>query len=73
LEKSWKEKASALVRVEMGKQLINNKDFVAILNQSGISETEPGLSKKLSKGTFKLSWAMQALDAIGLKLVVVEK
>jgi hypothetical protein len=73
LGKSWEEKASELIRVELGKQLLTNKKFVELLNQSGMSEDETGVSRKLSKGTFKLSWGMQVMDVIGLELTVVQK
>lgn len=59
--------SSDMLRTELGKRLISNKGFVRMLNDAGIAESEPGFSRKLSKGTFTMTWYRKCMAVLGVR------
>lgn len=62
----WENQVKTLIKIELTKQDLSYKDLVEKLHAIGVSETEPNVRNKLSRGTFSAMFLVQCLEAMGL-------
>ncbi|MEL6945344.1 MAG: DNA (cytosine-5-)-methyltransferase, partial [Bacteroidota bacterium] len=62
---NWNIQAKKLLKKELSKRGINNRELVEKLNAVGIKETKSSIDSKISRGTFSASFLLQCLQVIG--------
>jgi hypothetical protein len=65
----WQNRTRGLLRSEMARRNISNRQLVELLAEIGIKESEKGLSNKLIRGTFSAIFLLQCLDVIGCRVL----
>ncbi len=68
----WNKKAKGLLRAELVKRDISYEKLVNRLAEIGVEETLASVKNKISRGTFKASFLIQCLTAIGCKTLQIE-
>ena len=68
----WNKKARGLLRAELVKRDISYEKLVNRLAEIGVEETLASVKNKISRGTFKASFLIQCLTAIGCKTLQIE-
>jgi len=63
----WNIQAKKLLKKELLKRGINNRELAEKLNAVGITETKSSVDSKVSRGTFSASFLLQCLQVIGCK------
>ena len=63
----WEAQAKALLKAELKRQNTTYSQLVEKLNDIGVSETEPNLRNKLSRGKFTAAFMLACLNAIGAR------
>lgn len=61
----WIDRTRGLLRAELARRNVSNRQLVELLAQMGVKESERGLSNKLIRGSFTATFMIQCLDAIG--------
>ncbi|MEM8528733.1 MAG: DNA (cytosine-5-)-methyltransferase [Bacteroidota bacterium] len=64
-EQDWNFRAKQLLKAELSKRNINNRQLAKQLNAVGIAETKSSIDSKISRGTFSASFLLQCLQVIG--------
>jgi hypothetical protein len=65
----WQDRARGLLRAELARRNVTQKELVERLNEMGISETEKTVSNKLIRGAFSTVFLLQCCDAIGCRVL----
>jgi hypothetical protein len=65
----WQNRVRALLRTELARRDISQRELIEQLAEIGVKETEKGLSNKLVRGTFTAAFMIQCLDAIGCRML----
>ena len=55
-EQDWNIRAKRLLKAELSKRNINNRQLAEKLNAVGIAETKSSIDSKISRGTFSASF-----------------
>lgn len=61
----WEAQAKGLLKAELKRRSITYAQLVDRLAEVGISETEPNIRNKLSRGKFTAAFLLACLNAIG--------
>ncbi len=69
MERDWVAYAKGLLRSEMAKRQMTYKGLVEHLSAIGVTESEPNLRNKISRGGFTAAFFLQCLVAIGCHTV----
>lgn len=65
----WQDRARGLLRAELGRRNLSQRELVERLVQMGIPETEKTVSNKMLRGAFSVVFLLQCCDAIGCKVL----
>lgn len=65
----WLARARGLLRAELARRNLTQKDLVERLNEMGIPETEKTVSNKLIRGAFSTAFLLQCCDAIECRVL----
>lgn len=68
----WEKRVQTLLKVELTKRNLTYKQLSEKLAEIGVSESEPNIRNKLSRGSFSAVFLIQCLEAIGAKTVSLE-
>jgi hypothetical protein len=63
--KEWEEQAKAVLKAELKRRNVTYKQLQQKLEAVGVSETEPNIRNKLSRGKFTAVFMLQCLEAVG--------
>ena len=66
-EADWEARAKGLLKAELKRRGVTYNDLVVRLAGIGITEAEPNIRNKLSRGKFTATFLLQCLEAIGAK------
>lgn len=69
MDRDWNADAKGLLKAEITRRHLTYKDVVDRLAALGVSETEPNLRNKISRGGFSAAFMLQCLTAIGAHTV----
>lgn len=64
-DKEWEERAKTLLKVELKRHNVTYAQLVGKLADIGVSETEPNIRNKISRGKFTAVFLIQCLIAVG--------
>ena len=65
----WQNRVRGLLRAELARRDVSNRELVERLAQIGVRESETNISNKLGRGTFTAAFMIQCLDAIGCRIL----
>lgn len=65
----WESDAKGLLKAELKRKGVTYGQLVERLADAGISESEPNLRNKLSRGKFTAAFMLACLEAIGAQTV----
>ena len=65
----WQDRARGLLRAELARRNVSQKELVERLARIGATETEKTVSNKLIRGSFSAAFLLQCLDVIGCRLL----
>lgn len=68
----WNDKVKRLLKSELVRRGINSEDLVYLLRNIGVEETKASIDNKISRGTFKATFLIQCLNAMGCRSFVPE-
>jgi hypothetical protein len=63
----WQNRVKVLLRTELVRRGISQRELVERLANIGVKETEKGLSNKLIRGSFSAAFMIACLDAVGCR------
>jgi hypothetical protein len=63
----WERKVQTLLKVELTKRNLTYKQLSEKLAELGVTESEPNIRNKLSRGTFSAVFFVQCLEAMGCR------
>jgi Domain of unknown function (DUF6471) len=63
----WEARAKGLLKAELKRRGVTYTQLVEKLADIGITEAEPNIRNKLSRGKFTATFMLQCLEAIGTK------
>jgi Domain of unknown function (DUF6471) len=63
----WEARAKGLLKSELKRRGITYSQLVDKLADIGVTEAEPNIRNKLSRGKFTATFMLQCLEAIGAK------
>lgn len=66
-EADWEARAKSLLKAELKRRGVTYSQLVEKLADIGITEAEPNIRNKLSRGRFTATFMLQCLEAIGAK------
>ena len=69
LSKDWHDRTRGLLRAELARRNISNRQLVGLLAGIGVKESEQNISNKLARGSFNAVFLVQVLDAIGCRVL----
>ena len=69
--KDWEDQAKGLLKSELKRRNVSYAQLVEKLHELGVSESEPNVRNKLSRGKFTAVFFLQCLSAIGTKSLTV--
>jgi hypothetical protein len=64
-ETEWEAKVKGLLKAELKRRNVSYAQLVEKLAAIGVSESEPNIRNKLSRGKFTAVFLVQCLEAIG--------
>jgi uncharacterized protein DUF6471 len=65
----WQDRTRGLLRAELARRNIGNRQLVGLLGDIGVKESEQNVANKLSRGSFNATFFIQVLDAIGCRVL----
>jgi hypothetical protein len=65
----WQNRTRGLLRAELARRNVSNRQLVELLAEIGVKESEKNVSNKLVRGTFTAAFMIQCLDAIGCRVL----
>ncbi len=65
MDTDWQARVKGILKAELKRRNVSYKDLVERLGALGISETEPNIRTKISRGGFTAVFFVQCLVAIG--------
>lgn len=65
----WYDRARGLLRAELARRNLTQRELVERLNRMGLRETETTVSNKLLRGAFSTVFLLQCCDAIGCRVL----
>jgi hypothetical protein len=68
-DKEWESRVKALLKAELVRRGVTYADLVERLAAIGVSESEPNIRNKISRGKFTAVFLLQCLEAIGANSV----
>lgn len=68
----WTETAKRLLKAELLKKGINNRQLTVLLSNIGVQETKSSIDSKICRGTFSAVFFLQCLYAIGSKQLIMD-
>lgn len=69
MDTDWQARVKGILKAELKRRSVSYNDLVAKLAAIGISETEPNIRTKISRGGFTAVFFVQCLVAIGAHTV----
>jgi hypothetical protein len=66
-EADWESRAKGLLKAELKRRGVTYAQLVEKLADIGVTEAEPNVRNKLSRGKFTATFMLQCLEAIGAK------
>jgi len=66
-EIDWEARAKGLLKAELKRRGVTYSQLVDKLADIGVTEAEPNIRNKLSRGKFNATFMLQCLEAIGAK------
>ena len=63
----WEARAKGLLKAELKRRGVTYSQLVDKLADIGVTEAEPNIRNKLSRGKFNATFMLQCLEAIGAK------
>ena len=66
------DKVKRLLKSELIKRGISNKDLARLLNETGAHETKASIDSKISRGSFSACFFLQCLSVIGCTKIEIE-
>ena len=63
----WEARVKGLLKAELKRRNVSYAQLVEKLAEIGVTETEPNLRNKMSRGKFSAVFLIQALEAIGAR------
>lgn len=72
-QKVWEDQAKGLLKAELKRRNVSYAQLVEKLAEIGVSESEPNVRNKLSRGKFTAVFFLQCLSAIGTKTLDVSE
>ena len=63
----WEARTKGLLKAELKRRGVTYSQLVGKLADIGITEAEPNIRNKLSRGKFTATFMLQCLEAIGAK------
>ena len=63
----WEARAKGLLKAELKRRGVTYSQLVERLADIGVTEAEPNIRNKLSRGKFTATFMLQCLEAIGAK------
>ncbi len=73
MDTDWQARVKGIFKAELKRRNVIYKDLVERLAAVGISETEPNIRTKISRGGFTAVFFVQCLVAIGAHTVRLEE
>jgi hypothetical protein len=70
-QKDWEDQAKGLLKAELKRRNVSYAQLVEKLAAIGVVDSEPNVRNKLSRGKFTMVFALQALEAVGVKSIVL--
>lgn len=68
-EMTWRNFAKGLLKSEMKRRDMTYRDLAEKLRMIGVDDTESNLMTKINRGRFSAPFFLQALDAIGCRVI----
>lgn len=65
MDTEWQAKVKGILKAELKRRNVSYKELVDKLAAIGVSETEPNIRTKISRGGFTAVFFVQVLEAIG--------
>lgn len=65
----WQDRVRGLLRAELARRNITQKQLVERLAAIDVEETESNISNKLARGTFTAVFFFQCMEAIGCRTI----
>jgi hypothetical protein len=63
----WEARAKGLLKAELKRRGVTYAQLVEKLADIGVTEAEPNIRNKLSRGKFTATFMLQCLEAVGAK------
>ena len=73
MDTDWQARVKGILKAELKRRNVSYKDLVERLAAVGVSETEPNIRTKISRGGFTAVFFVQCLVAIGAHTVRLEE
>ena len=64
-EKEWKDRVKRLLKAELARKGFTYAQLVGMLAEIGVTDSEPNVRNKISRGKFTAVFLLQCLEAIG--------
>jgi hypothetical protein len=65
----WNDRTRGLLRGELARRNIGNRQLVGLLADIGIKASEQNVANKLARGSFNAVFFVQVLDAVGCRVL----
>lgn len=72
MDSEWQARVKGILKAELKRRNVSYKDLVDKLAAIGVSETEPNIRTKISRGGFTAVFFVQCLIAIGAHTLRLE-
>jgi hypothetical protein len=66
---NWHDRTRGLLRAELARRNIGNRQLVGLLANIDVKTSEQNLANKLARGSFNAVFFVQCLDAIGCRVL----
>ncbi|TAH11102.1 MAG: hypothetical protein EAZ11_10405 [Curvibacter sp.] len=68
---NWDKEASLILKAELTRRDINYRVLASRLAAIGVIDSEGAIANKISRGSFRMSFFLQCMKAIGVETVSV--
>lgn len=65
-EYQWEDRVKGILKAELKRRNISYAELVVLLSEHGVTDTEPNIRNKISRGKFTAVFFVQCLKAIGV-------
>lgn len=73
MQAKWQKQATNILKAELIKRGISYEDLQEKLAKIGVEETAANINVKINRGTFKFTFFLQVMKAIGANILRIDE